>query len=353
MEKYSVYFCGQHTSPMQLSDAAQNIYRKELIYVGDFTKKLKDGTEQPFTITAAWLTHAHNTFAKMSANGVEVPVPAEHTTNPDKKRGKLIRTELGKNEKGLDAIFGYIQFNDETTATQNKNNNVSIFVPVSMTDGKNNTYESPIAHVALTDYPVIPGLGKFELVASFTPSPGIQKMDKLAELLGVDPKAENLEAALETAIKALLDKAKGGDKPPAPPTPPGGASNPPSPTPSLALSAPVAKTMATLVSTNRQAAINSRIGTKLTPASAAVLQKQFCDLPALELSLTSTGQSNDVEFANALAVLDANANVLKLGEKSGAQLPPGLTLSNDQLTDSKHNSLLANAERRAAAAAGK
>ncbi len=241
----------------------------------------------------------------------------------------------------MDALFGFVEFNDAKTAEQNKHNNVSIFAPSESKDGKGNTYVDAIRHVALTDYPVIPGLGKFDLVLSFVP--GNKNMDKIAELLGIDPKAPDLEAALETAITALLAKVKEGSKEPTP--------EPDKKPVEAALPAGVAASMSNMVVNARNATIDSLVaGAYLTPASAKIYKTQFCDNKSLELSLTTTGDVGDNVFDNTIAAIKANGKVLALGEKTGAQLPPGLQLSGDEIFDSEKNPLLASADRMAKAA---
>ncbi|HUP82220.1 MAG TPA: hypothetical protein VM260_26950, partial [Pirellula sp.] len=293
------------------------------------------------------LDHLHKTQIEMSNDGVEVPTPVEHTTDPEKRRGTLLQTKLGKNSKGLDAIFGLIKFNKASEAEQLTNSDVSVFIPVELPSGNGKTYKQPIAHVAFTDYPVIPGLGKFELVASFTFStpPETENMDKLAALLGVDPKAPDLEAALTDAIKALQDKAKAVP-----------ASNPPAPPPvplpvETKLSKNLADSMAGMVLSARETVIDSLVGKQLKPAAAKLLKEQFCKVESLSLSFVNNGNANDESAFNAtINTLRENGNVLNLGEKSGAQIPEDVKLSGADLIDPKKNPLIASAERMAAEA---
>ena len=74
--------------------------------------------------------------------------------------------ELGRNERGLPALYGCVRFRDGFDPDDSQ---VSIHVPPQFTDGLGRTYVRPIRHVAITDYPVIPGLGRFEALAAPVP----------------------------------------------------------------------------------------------------------------------------------------------------------------------------------------
>ena len=353
MADFGYYLFGQKTSALTLSDATTNCYRKELIYCGNFSKPNADGTEQPFTVTLERLQHWKTQGELMLANGVDIPVPADHTTSPDKKRGKIVGYEIGKNDKGVDALFGLVEFNDAKTAEQNKHNNVSIYAQSEFKDGKKNTYVDAIRHVALTDYPVIPGLGKFDLVLSFT-EPGNQNMDKLATLLGIDPKDPDIETKIFDAVKALVGDEK---KEPADPNdpadkniPPGAKAGANANPPALSLSMPVAKTMANMVIGSRTMAIDALVGTHFNPAAAKLLKDQYCNSDALSLSLSTTGDVDNSAFDTMIKVAKANGPTMKLGEKTGAQLPDSLELSGADLINVEKNPLLASAERIAKAA---
>lgn len=119
-------------------------------------------------ITRALLDHMHQTFAEMSAVGIEVPVPIEHTKDPEKRRGTVKETRRKKNKKGKEAIYGRVRFRDAEAAKLAKLSNVSIFVPKFREDGKGGGWRNPLEHLAITDYPVIAGLEPFEpVVLSF------------------------------------------------------------------------------------------------------------------------------------------------------------------------------------------
>lgn len=138
-------------------------YEKELIYVGDFedkTRKLK------FSVDESLVDHWLRTHDEMVKNGIDVPTPKGHTDDVESNRGKVIRVTKRLNEEGLPALFGVFKFRDKEAAKLAASANVSIYVPPEFTDGKGRRYVRPIRHVAFTDYPVIPGLGKFHAIAA-------------------------------------------------------------------------------------------------------------------------------------------------------------------------------------------
>lgn len=149
------------TDPFELADSAKHVYRKELIHVGEYAKG-----QQHFMVDEALLSHWHKTSSQMLADGVRIPVPLEHTNNPEKNRGHVIGTELGTNREGIPALFSRIQFRDAEAAKLALTADVSIYVPPEFVSGNKKRYVRPIRHVALTDYPVIPGLDGFEVIVA-------------------------------------------------------------------------------------------------------------------------------------------------------------------------------------------
>ncbi len=137
-------------------------YRKELIHAGTF---VKDGQE--FRVDGAALRHWKRTFDAMRRRGVEVPVPVEHTRDPERRRGTVVEMELGTNLRGEPALFGVFEFRDGEAPLSS----VSIYAPPSFTDGLGTRYVRPITHVALTDYPVVPGLDPWLPLAASRSAP--------------------------------------------------------------------------------------------------------------------------------------------------------------------------------------
>src|SRR5690606_13600266 len=122
-------------------------------------------------------------------NGIKIPLPVEHTFDPEKNRGYVVGAQLGKNSKGIPALFALIQFRDEQEGKKlAASTDVSIFVPPDFTDGHGNKYPRPITHVALTSYPVVSGLDGFKAIAaSLVENDDMQfSCLTLAQKLGID-----------------------------------------------------------------------------------------------------------------------------------------------------------------------
>lgn len=309
-------------------DAADPLtFEKELIYQGTF--KQPDGLQ--FSVDNQAFQHWHNTFLAMSAEEIEVPVAIGHSENPEHRRGTLKALRLAKNSRGLDAVFGKMTFRDAEAAKLALCSDVSIYAPKEFKSGKGTQYYWPLRHIAITDYPVIPGLEKFKAIAaSLVLSNEVPKMNAaIIKKLGVDEKltGADLDAALEKAIDALIAAAKK-----------------PEPKPEEKPAA-VAASLIKLVGDSRATQIDSLVndpdGARITPAVAAELKKQFCNPATVAIVASHTGDAEPDGFAATLAALKLNTPVLKLGEKSG---PQGDTL------DPAKNPLIANAEKLAAEA---
>ena len=133
-------------------------YRKDLIRTGTWTVPQ---TGRKFTVTQDDLRHWRDVSLAMNTNGVKIPVPAGHTSDPDKQRGFA----SGFSVEG-DTLFAQITLVGEDAIKMASTNQVSIYQPEFMVDGKGNRYERPIAHVALTPSPVISGQGEFIPIAA-------------------------------------------------------------------------------------------------------------------------------------------------------------------------------------------
>lgn len=139
------------------------VYEKQVAYVSQFYKAADD---LEFEITEEFIDHWVNTFAAMSQEGVGVPMPKGHTTDPEMKRASVLSLEKKIDSKGRIGLFEKLKFNDADAAAALSNSDVSIYVEKSMTSGTGKFYQYPITHIAFTDYPVIPGMDKFVAVAA-------------------------------------------------------------------------------------------------------------------------------------------------------------------------------------------
>lgn len=128
-------------------------YVKDLIRVGTYRDpKLGD----TFDVTPDDLDRWVREFDRMNSNGVKVPVPDGHTFDSQNNRGYV----TGLFHDGS-TLFGNIDLIGEDAIRMASRTEVSIYQPVEFTDDKQNKYDRPIAHVALTPVPVISGQGGF------------------------------------------------------------------------------------------------------------------------------------------------------------------------------------------------
>lgn len=71
-------------------------------------------------------------------------------------------------DEGINSLFGVFRFPDPAAKQIALRHDVSVQTSEELTDGKNNTYKEALEHVALTNYPVVPGMMPWE------PMPGDQ-----------------------------------------------------------------------------------------------------------------------------------------------------------------------------------
>lgn len=339
----SVVYLVPATEALALSTVERNgkkLWRKELIYEGDFVKKTATQKIE-FSVDKALIDHWHNTHKQLGANGVEVPLPLAHIfdedaiNNPLNKKATLVETEVGKNKKGLNALYGLIEFKDEQSEKDLKHSDVSVYVPGEFTDGKGNTYYRPIRHVCFTDFPVIPGLEKFEALAASLdsdptkdlPMPLNAKM--VAKKLGVNPDLNDtaLEAAIETALDDLVKKA--------------------SSTPAPVVAEPIAAAFVTLAKNSRNDKLKQLVQKAIiTPAVETELQTIFANDKTLSLSLALSDDKKDViEKDNFSKVIDA---LLKNDPVELKEMTKKQTLSLSHPDKPEENKVLADAKARAA-----
>ena len=325
-------------------NAGKPIYRKELVYAGTF----KDSEENVHDITEKHLQHWVASFSKMKEAGVKVPVPAKHTDDPDKRRGTLIALELGQRDDGTPNLFGYIEFNDAETAKQGINNDVSIYVPEEL---KANGVEEPlqfvIAHVALTDYPVVNDLGDFEAIAASFACPKDRKKPMLKELakkLGIefeedssdDVVADRVAASFST-LKAAIEDLKKNQKEPE------GSDDPEKKKEEekKEMAASFAKKFAKIEKPSRELRIDNLVSVgKITKAVADDLKKTFCTEDTLSLAFSMDEDKFKDSFDSTFAALEKNEPVLSFSSRTGPQA---------DADDFENNPLLKDAESRSKA----
>ena len=311
-------------------------FAKELIYTGDFVRDLPSGEKQHFSVDESLIHHWVRTGNTMLSQGMKIPWPKEHSLDVEDNRAETLEFTARKNEDGKLALFCTMKFRDAEAAKLAKTASVSIWVPPEITNAATKeTFHRPIAHIALTDYPVIPKLGEFETVALSIYGGKDMSLANLASSLGITGDAAKDDASISGAILSLvkglrteLDDLK--KKTPAPKPP---EKKPEEKKPEIAAS------QIGLLRDNREMKIANLVrDNKITPAVAKELTAEHCTDDALKL-----GYEHPQIFDGIISALSKNDPVLKTGEQSG---PQTLTLSQADVLNKDKNPLLADAERR-------
>jgi hypothetical protein len=353
-----MYICpGQERFLALDNEPSGLVFEKELIYTGNFIKDDKKNPPQRFGVDLGVIHHWDSTIKQMLSNGIDIPVPLEHTTDPLKRRGSLIGSRAGINKSGLPALYGKFSFRDQDSANLAKTADVSIFVTDDYTDGRGNSYKRPIRHVALTDYPVIPALEKFQpLAASLIPfdfeglnmaaSPALLA---LAQQLGIQG-AESMED--QQIIQSIVSMVRPQQPQMKPPMAPQGPPNHGAPTPPTGPQLP-RQLMMSLTNTFKESRVqklNSLVDNfHISKATRDDLEKDWCSEDSLALSITedSATVANESAFDNLVNALKKN-KAMNGKEQTGKQV---VGLSNPAMGSQQQSSLEANAEKRAAEAA--
>jgi hypothetical protein len=324
-------------------------FRKEVIRVGSYVKD-DEGIE--FEVTPKLLKHWIATFKEMKADGIEVPIPAGHTDEPEKNHG-FVRDVFAEGE----SLFNIMELIGKDSIDLAKRNHVSIYCPPElinpkkMAGGKRKIYKRPIVHVALTPKPVIPGLGPWEAVAaSLTLKVKGEDMNweeirkglgiegemtdetapklLLAHFKGLGEKHGELQLAFDELKKTNSNGDKNGEKGKGETTPPATKPDP---------------MLIKLSSENRLNKLNALVeAARITPAVRDKLEEQYASEKSLTLSLSRGGDNFD-ELVSALAENDP----VELAEKSGPQ-----TLALSMQVEGGKNPLVEDAKRRADEAKG-
>ena len=393
------------TSAKKLKD---NVWRKELAYPGTFVKVNKNReVEFELPIDEGRIDHWVGTFHEMQKDGIPVPVPKGHTDDIDERRGTVLKLSKEPSEtpgrEGQPALFCYIKYNNPDDGEKYKDTDVSLYMPQEFTSGAGKTYKQPIRHVALTDYPVIPGLGKFHKAVALSfvacdleeesgedmPS----SLAALAQKMGIQiPEGADDQAAEDAILQAWEQGGEGGagegtetppsgesdedmddeggmgspgdDPPPEafeddlgtgedddgdePPPRRGASFQPP---PSLAFSH-VPKTIVTQISKSRQGQIDDLVkNRKLSPAAGKALSKIYChpDRVAFALSFEAECEDDSItgdDFEAVVAACSLNVAAPEPKERTGPQHGAEGTEQQPVVKDAAARQARANAFRR-------
>lgn len=290
------------------------IWEKEVIYVAEFTKG-----KQEFRVDEKLIDHWIKEFGVMSQHGFRVKLPVEHTFDPEKNRGHAIAFTKKLDSKGRIGMFATLEFLDAEAAKLARSTDVSIYSPPTYQMGNGYTANRPITHVALTDYPVVPGLDPFETLAASLKEVMEMSIKDLAAKLSMsipaevtddDAISELIVAEVTKLRSAAADATKPNDK-------------------TAAMEASMTKMMKELRSTKIDALV---LDCKLTPAEATQWKKTYSEPTTVSFSV------ND-GFDSAFSLAAQRTPIAKLGEKTASQYN----------FDPETNPLMKDAKRRAGA----
>jgi hypothetical protein len=282
-------------------------FNKHVVYVSKFEKG-----DQKIEVTESLIDHWVNEHAVITSMGFKVRLPVEHTFDPEKNRGEVLSFFKARDSKNRISLFARLRFVDEDAAKLARSTDVSLFSPPSFKLGNGYVSKRPITHVALTDYPVVPGLDGFEtLAASLTEETAMSLME-LIQLLGLElPEGVTEDAQIAEFVANEWKKLK---------TP-----EPPKDEKDDVVAASLVKMTASM----RTAQINSLMAEgRLTPAEATEWKKSYT---------TNVSLSHNDGYDLAFSLAQKREPLDVLGQKSKRQ------------TGSGDNPLLADAKRRAGA----
>jgi hypothetical protein len=321
---------------------------KQLAYTGNFVKVKPDGTSQTISLSQELFNWWHQyTVPGFKAEGIDIPLPVGHTMKPEARRGKLLETKLGLDKLGRSSIFGLIEFAKPEYADLSASN-VSVFAPETFTSGNGKTYPWPLQHVAITDYPVLPGLEPFDMALSLDYSltlGGAMTLRDLATKLGIPATVpeDQLLAQMDAKITAM-------QTPPAPPAPPVAppAPRPPAP-PMMPPRPPVAASIISMARNSRKQTLTSLTEKGfIATAVAKELEEQYCSDDSLQLAMSADDADGD-NFDGLVKILEKNERVVGQ-EKTGPQAKTG-TVALSKEDDANEDDLMIRAAQKRADAA--
>lgn len=314
-------------------DNRGRVFRKCVIRSGKFWKK-----GQPFQISQDEIKHFKSTVDYQLSKGIRIDVPSEHADGqyaPDRSRGKVVGAEVAQVETDSGpelGLYTFIEFASEDHAKLSKTAECSIYVPASYEVGTSGeVIHRPLREVALTQDPVVSGLGSFELVLSH--GPPTMKMKDLAKALEVSFEDDADDTAIAREIKKAW-KAKSKAEPTKLSQDPADPATPADP----AKSPNVTDFNVSLLRKSRTTDIKAlELSHHITPAQSEKLIAQHCSQAALELSLSNSTVLES--FDDTVETL--KLSVQSLGDGKDHSQHQTLELSKEDLRDPKKNPLSA------------
>lgn len=143
-------------------------WRKEVLPVGHWEKLDENGEGLSFDADEKLLSHLVDSVNKLRSNGVTIPYAKSHDgwELAENKYGEIVGASVGRNSRGKKSFFIDVQFDSESAAKECTKTDSSVGIPDKFFDGAGNEYHHPLRHVAATNAPVIPGLGRWQAIAA-------------------------------------------------------------------------------------------------------------------------------------------------------------------------------------------
>ena len=196
---FAVALSAKDLSVFSFEKADSLVAEKQIIYVGTFYQEKDD---EWFNVDESDIDNWIDEFARYTGNGNEVPLPEEHDFLPSARKGTILGFDKKIDDQGRLSLFAKVKFKDAEAKDTFSEAQVSLYSPPQFTDGRGNSYRRPITHVALTDYPVVPDLGKWRTIAAsaIVQKKGKPMLKQLALSLGLQVPADSSDEAISSLI---------------------------------------------------------------------------------------------------------------------------------------------------------
>lgn len=305
---------------IRLDQKTPLLYRKEVIYSGDWKKLDSSGEGIAFAVAHNTLNHWKESLTALRAAGIKSPLTKSHEQwdQPENRLGEVTNAVVSENDKGLPSLYLDILFDDEKSRDIGLKGDVSIGSPPDVWyDGTGKAWTYPLQHVASTNTPVIPGLETWQKIAAAFGASNKSKgskmdLDALIKLLGIkvpDGAGDDVKSALcEQAIQKLVeDEAGEGDAA-------GGAPPVPADT-NMSHDHPMVELYRDSGGDRVQALVEGEI---ITPAVAKFINLSFCDPKDIAFELSHDRGGSQLKKVIELVKMVAKDRPLKASGRTDA-----------------------------------
>jgi hypothetical protein len=182
--------------PATVNDLPCFYYWKDAITIGTYVHPTGGYS---LDVTGDKLDAYVNTFSQMQANGVGVPILADHTASAAATLGWIVAIE-----RDGDKLMELHQFLGESARDVGLRNQVSLGIDPDFTDGLGRKYGEAIVHSAVTPVPVVPGQGGFEAASPLVTLSLVPKIAKTPASTAAVPAVEPVIVPdVDTAAEAV------------------------------------------------------------------------------------------------------------------------------------------------------